>query len=265
MTNGQVTGPANSQTAPPTRGETAGPTSGPRRPRALLAMDTATSAISVALVRPGAEPVSRSVIDPRGHTEHLAPLIASVLREAGVAPGELTDLAVGTGPGPFTGLRVGLVTARTMGFALGIPVHGVCSLDVLARMAALRFDGELLVATDARRKEVYWARYAAAGGHARRISEPAVERPAHLPEEVRALPTAGRGPLLFPDLFPSSTDGVVDVDAAVLATLALEQLADGLELPVEALYLRRPDAQPVSERKSTIVPPPAMRGRGRAR
>jgi tRNA threonylcarbamoyl adenosine modification protein YeaZ len=264
-THGQPGGPANGQTARPANGQTALPTSGPRRPEALLAMDTATSAISVALVRPGAEPVSRSLIDPRGHTEHLAPLIASVLREAGVAPEELTDLAVGTGPGPFTGLRVGLVTARTMGFALGIPVHGVCSLDVLARMAALRFDGELLVATDARRKEVYWARYAAAGGQVRRLSEPAVERPAHLPEELRALPTAGRGPLLFPGLFPSSTGDVVDVDAAVLAALALEQLASGLELPVEALYLRRPDAQPVSERKSTIVQPAAMRGRGRPR
>ncbi len=229
----------------------------PTRPAVLLAMDTSTSAISVALRRAGSEPVGRAVVDPRRHTEHLAPLIAAVLRDSGVAPADLTDVAVGTGPGPFTGLRVGLVTARTMGFALGIPVHGVCSLDVLAQMAAELVEGELLVATDARRKEVYWARYAAAGGRVRRLSQPAVDRPAHLSEQVRGLPTAGRGPLLFPDLFPCPIDQVLDVDAAVLARVAEERMARGANLPVEALYLRRPDAQPVSQRKSTLVPPPA--------
>ena len=73
--------------------------------------------------------------------------------------------------------------------------------------------GELLVATDARRKEVYWSRYAVRPGAVERLTFPAVERPAELPDELRALPTAGRGPLLWPELFPDPVP-VLDVDAA---------------------------------------------------
>ncbi len=96
-----------------------------------------------------------------------------------MSAGDLTAIVVGTGPGPFTGLRVGMVTGLTMGHALGVPVHGICSLDVLAHEALcdecgsgrrghrLRTRGEVLVATDARRKEVYWARYRVAAGPGR--------------------------------------------------------------------------------------------------
>ena len=77
--------------------------------------------------------------------------------------GEVTDVAVGVGPGPFTGLRVGLVTAQVLGHVLDVPVHGVCSLDALA-LAAVRCgtvteQETFCVATDARRREVYWGRY----------------------------------------------------------------------------------------------------------
>ena len=93
----------------------------------MLALDTSTSAITAA-VHDGERVVSSgAVLDPRRHTEHLAPLVERVLAEAGVAPAELTDIAVGTGPGPFTGLRVGLVTGRVLGWSTGAAVHGVCS------------------------------------------------------------------------------------------------------------------------------------------
>lgn len=222
----------------------------------LLAMDTSTSAITVAVRRTGAPLVTRAVVDLRGHTEHLAPLLEQVMRQAGVSPSELTGIAVGTGPGPFTGLRVGIVTARTMGFALGVPVHGVCSLDALAWEAARSVEGELAVATDARRKEVYWARYLTARGAVSRLSEPAVDRPAEVPAEVRSLPTAGRGPLLFPELFAEPIAGVLDVDAGAVAHLAAEGLAAGTPMPVDARYLRRPDAHPVGAPKSTVALPP---------
>src|SRR5436190_3709267 len=96
------------------------------------------------------------------HGEQLAPLIDAVLTGAGIARQDLTAIAVGVGPGPFTGLRVGLVTARTLGFVLEIPVYGVCSLDVVALEAALGgspVGRQFAVATDARRKEVYLATY----------------------------------------------------------------------------------------------------------
>ncbi|WP_239099922.1 tRNA (adenosine(37)-N6)-threonylcarbamoyltransferase complex dimerization subunit type 1 TsaB [Phycicoccus sp. CSK15P-2] len=215
----------------------------------MLAVDTATSTVGAAVLRDGAPPVAAAAEGPRAQTELLAPLVERVLAEAGVRPPELTDLAVGTGPGPFTGLRVGLVTAVTMGHALGCPVHGVCSLDVLAEQAlAASGVDEVLVATDARRREVYWARYRRGPDGAERLGAPAVDRPAELAEEVRALPTAGRGPLLYPESFPSRVDGVLDVDPGVLGALALHRLASGTPMPVEPLYLRRPDALTTAER-----------------
>ena len=91
------------------------------------------------------------------HGERLAPSIAEALAQAGASVRDVTDVAVGVGPGPFTGLRVGVVTALTLGATGGIRAHGVCSLDVLA--AEVASDGPFIVATDARRKEVYWALY----------------------------------------------------------------------------------------------------------
>ena len=219
----------------------------------ILAIDTSTSAITVALHDDARVLAAESHLDPRAHTEWVAPLVASCLASAGRAPSDLTAVAVGNGPGPFTGLRVGIVTGLTMGHALGVPVHGICSLDVLAAQASESVEGDLLVATDARRKEVYWARYAAHGGHAERLTLPAVERPADLPAELRSLPTVGRGPVLWPELFPHP-EPVLDVDAAVLARLALERTRSGEEMPVEPLYLRRPDALTTAERAARVKP-----------
>ena len=216
----------------------------------ILALDTSTSAIGVAVLAPGADPVLGVAIDARAHTEKLAPLVRDTLATAGASTTDLTGIAVGTGPGPFTGLRVGLVTAVTMGHALGIPVHGVCSLDALAEQALAEHDGvaELLVATDARRKEVYWARYSRGADGAVALTEPAVDRPAELPEDVRALPTVGRGPVLYPGLFAHSLGQPLDVDPGWLGRVALRQLATGEPMPVEPLYLRRPDALTTAER-----------------
>ena len=215
-----------------------------------LAIDTATSAVAVAVLRDDETPVSAVEVDPRAHTERLAPLMARALAEAGAVPADVTDVVVGTGPGPFTGLRVGMVTAVSLGYALGVGVHGVCSLDVLAEQGLAVTDApEVLVATDARRREVYWARYArAADGTARALTPPAVGRAADLPEEVRALPTVGRGPLLYPEVLTPPVGDVLDVDPAVLARVGVRRLRAGAEMPVEPLYLRRPDALTTAER-----------------
>ncbi len=216
-----------------------------------LAIDTSTSAIGVAVLAPGSDPVVGVEVDARAHTEKLAPLVRDTLAAAGATPADLTDIAVGTGPGPFTGLRVGLVTALTLGHALGVPVHGVCSLDALAEQALVALGdvvGEVLVATDARRKEVYWARYARGADGAVALTEPAVDRPAELAHAARALPTVGRGPVLYPDLFPNGFDGPLDVDPWWLGQVALRRIAAGEPMPVEPLYLRRPDALTTAER-----------------
>ncbi|MFG2224188.1 tRNA (adenosine(37)-N6)-threonylcarbamoyltransferase complex dimerization subunit type 1 TsaB [Streptomyces sp. NPDC048644] len=206
----------------------------------LLALDTATPAVTVAL-HDGSRVIAESrQVDARRHGELLLPAVDRVLAEAGTKLDAVTGLVVGVGPGPYTGLRVGLVTAATFGAALGIPVHGLCSLDGLAYAAGL--DEPFVVATDARRKEVYWARYADART---RLTEPAVDRPADLAEQMAGVPAVGAGALLYDAVFTGvRREGPEHQSAAALAALAAEKLAAGEEfLPDRPLYLRRPDAQ----------------------
>src|SRR4051794_26756927 len=169
------------------------------------------------------------------HAEQLAPLLERALSDAGVVRQDLTAIAVGVGPGPFTGLRVGLVTARTLGYVLDIPVYGVCSLDALAVEAADTgaVSSDFVVATDARRKEVYLARYDAAGT---RLDGPLVDKPAALATEA---PVIGQGAVLYPEAFPHRVGPEVP-SAGWLARCVAEERAE-LTDP-EPLYLRRPDA-----------------------
>ncbi|MFM9614689.1 tRNA (adenosine(37)-N6)-threonylcarbamoyltransferase complex dimerization subunit type 1 TsaB [Streptomyces sp. V2] len=201
----------------------------------LLALDTATPAVTVALHDGGETVAASSQVDARRHGELLLPTVDRVLAEAGVRLDAVTGIVVGTGPGPYTGLRVGLMTADTFGLALGVPVYGVCTLDGLAYEAEV--EGPFVVATDARRKEVYWARYE---DRRTRVSGPAVDRPAEVAQEV---PAFGAGALLYPEHF-DVVPGPEHVSAAALAALAAERLAENIELDEpRPLYLRRPDAQ----------------------
>jgi tRNA threonylcarbamoyladenosine biosynthesis protein TsaB len=218
----------------------------------VLGFDTATPAVSVAL-HDGERVLSAAcAVDTRRHAELLAPMIAKVMADADVARGDLGAVAVGVGPGPYTGLRVGVVTARVLGSVLGLPVHGVCSLDIIAASAASAASAgpgrEFLVATDARRKEVYWARYDAAG---RRVAGPAVGQASSIPEATD-LAVAGAGGQLYPEAFAEVT-GPAYPDAGTLCGLVARSLtvpcpavaSSGLPplLGAEPLYLRRPDAR----------------------
>ncbi|MGZ2358752.1 tRNA (adenosine(37)-N6)-threonylcarbamoyltransferase complex dimerization subunit type 1 TsaB [Streptomyces sp. 372A] len=201
-------------------------------------MDTATPAVTVAL-HDGTRVVAESAqVDARRHGELLLPAVDRVLADAGVELDAVTDVVVGVGPGPYTGLRVGLVTAATFGSVLSVPVHGLCTLDGLAYAAGL--DGPFAVATDARRKEVYWARYEDART---RTAGPSVDRPADIADRLAGLPVVGAGAVLYPEAFPDAR-GPGALAAGALAGLAAERLAAGEELlPPQPLYLRRPDAQ----------------------
>ncbi len=109
-----------------------------------MAFDTATPAVSVALLGDEGVLAEHTEVDARRHGELLAPGIEKVLAEAGRSSTELTGVAVGVGPGPFTGLRVGLMTARALGDALEIPVHGVCTLDDPGRRRRPRGSGWMI-------------------------------------------------------------------------------------------------------------------------
>ncbi|MER7829018.1 MULTISPECIES: tRNA (adenosine(37)-N6)-threonylcarbamoyltransferase complex dimerization subunit type 1 TsaB [unclassified Streptomyces] len=204
----------------------------------LLAMDTATPAVTVALHDGQSVIAQSSQVDARRHGELLLPAVHRVLGEAGLKLGAVTGVVVGVGPGPYTGLRVGLVTAATFASALGVPVHGLCTLDGLAYASGI--DEPFVVATDARRKEVYWARY---DDHRTRATEPSVDRPADIAEQVAGLPAVGAGARLYGEVFPDARDPEHQ-SAAALAALAAERLAAGEELlEPRPMYLRRPDAQ----------------------
>lgn len=210
----------------------------------LLAFDTATPYVTVAL-HDGERVVAEGRSEHRmKHGEQLAPLIDGALREAGIVRQDLTAIAVGTGPGPFTGLRVGLVTARTLSLVLEIPAYGVCSLDAIALEAAEGLGGtsDFVVATDARRKEVYLASYDEQGI---RLSGPVVDKPAHVATD---LPVAGEGAVLYPEAFPRPV-GPVLPSAAWLALAVVEERVE-LTDP-EPRYLRRPDAAAWGERVSS--------------
>jgi len=197
----------------------------------LLAFDTATTRVTVALH--DGEGVVASLDSDEGlrHGELLAPAIQHVLRDADAKPQEVTAIAVGVGPGPFTGLRVGLVTARTMALALAIPVHGVCTLDILAAEAVDDGLGDFLVTTDARRKEVYLASYV--GGH--RDGDVRVVRPVGAASDLIVV---GRGATLYPDAFPNAA-APEHPSAAVLCDVVVRERHALLD--PEPLYLRRPD------------------------
>jgi tRNA threonylcarbamoyl adenosine modification protein YeaZ len=219
----------------------------------LLALDTATPAMTVAVHDGSRVLAGQTTVSSRRHGELLAAMIEQVLAAGGATRADLGAIAVGTGPGPYTGLRAGLVTARVLSSALGVPAVGVCTLDVIARQAAPAAAGrEFIVAADARRKELYWARYTPGG---RRVGEPMVGSPAEVALAAAApgtapaalspgpWPVAGEGPALYPELGACAIPPRYP-DAARLAEIAAERLAEGGPPdPPEPLYLRQPDAR----------------------
>jgi tRNA threonylcarbamoyladenosine biosynthesis protein TsaB len=188
----------------------------------VLAIDTATPAVTAGIVKlDGIEVLAERVtVDARAHAERLTPNVLAALADAGLTVDDLGAVVVGCGPGPFTGLRVGMATAAAYGHALGIPVYGVCSLDAIGIESAATAS-EILVVTDARRREVYWARYR----DGVRVEGPNVNAPADVPGAIDALKR--------PPVYPTAA-GLV----RAVADWTVEPE------PLIPLYLRRPDAKP---------------------
>jgi len=214
----------------------------------IVVLDSATPAITAALASVTATVevlAERVTVDARAHGELLAPGIDAVLREAGVGPRDLAAVVAGVGPGPFTGLRVGLVTAAALTDALTIPGYGVSTLDALGWAAG---PGRVLVATDARRREVYWAVY----DNGYRITEPAVGKPTELDLPPGITAAVGDGALRYADVLGLPVrDQPRYPPAAGLAALAAQRVRDKAPgEPLTPLYLRRPDAVEPTGRKA---------------
>jgi tRNA threonylcarbamoyl adenosine modification protein YeaZ len=206
----------------------------------VLAVDTSSPAVTAGVVSVEEQVVlaaERAPLAARGHGELLAPSIADCLADAGLAPRDVQAVVVGTGPGPFTGLRVGLVTAAAFADAVGVPAYGVGSLDAIALACA--DEPALLVAADARRREVYWARYT----HGRRVGEFGVGAATDVPLDGLTA-VAGAGGELYGDVWPDLVHRTERYpDPVGLVTGALDRITAGAPSePLTPLYLRRPDA-----------------------
>lgn len=203
----------------------------------VLAIDTSVG-VSVAILRGNGEVTQSQPVDHGMQGELTAELISQVVIDSGLKIEEITDVVVGVGPGPFTGLRVGLVTAAVFAYARNIPIHGICSLDAVA----FDFAKPCVVVTDARRKELYWARY-----DGLRIGEPQVSKPEALLAQFPDSEFVGPGAQLYPD---SISGQVIELKASSLAKLFATGSAQ--LVAVSPMYLRKPDAVEPTTRKSVL-------------
>jgi tRNA threonylcarbamoyl adenosine modification protein YeaZ len=224
----------------------------------VVVVDTSTPAITAAVVlvdpnatgRSGVEQLAaRGEVDSRAHGELLAPAVLEALTDAGASGRDLAAIVAGLGPGPFTGLRVGLMTAAAMGQALGIPVYGVCSLDAIGTRAR----ATTLVATDARRKEIYWAVYR--GGVA--LTEPAVDRPERVAELLDGSGVelaVGDGAMRYASVLSVPVHDEPRYPPPIgLAELSADRVRTRAETEIlTPLYLRRPDAAQPRPPKAVI-------------
>ncbi|GGC65047.1 tRNA (adenosine(37)-N6)-threonylcarbamoyltransferase complex dimerization subunit type 1 TsaB [Hoyosella rhizosphaerae] len=218
----------------------------------ILAVDTSTPAVTAGLVWLDSdvdevrEVARRVTVDARAHAEVLTPQIVECFAEAGRDVSELSTVVVGQGPGPYTGLRVGMVTGAAFADAVGVPVYGVCSLDAIAAEVAFTevLDGPLLVVTDARRREVYWAHY----DQGRRIAGPGVVKPAELVVEPASWIAGSAQHVEMFDV--RSIDVETPTPRGLVAVAASAIRAGEVPEPLVPMYLRRPDATEPSAMKN---------------
>ena len=203
----------------------------------VLAIDTSVG-VSVAILRSNGEVTQSQAVDHGMQGELTAELISKVVTDSGLEIQEITNVVVGVGPGPFTGLRVGIVTAAVFAHAREIPIHGICSLDAVA----FDFAKPCVVVTDARRKELYWARY-----DGLRVGEPQVSKPEALAAQFPESEFVGPGAKLYPDYISGD---VMELKAGSLARLFASGSAQLVD--VSPMYLRKPDAVEPTIRKSVL-------------
>jgi tRNA threonylcarbamoyl adenosine modification protein YeaZ len=212
----------------------------------VIAVDTATPAVTAGVVDVEEMLVlARCVtVDAKAHGELLTPHVQTALAEAGRTFADVDAIVCGVGPGPFTGLRAGMATAAALGQVLGKPVYPVCTLDAIAADS----EGPLLVASDARRKEVYWAAYDASS---KRVTGPAVDKPADVVARIPSLAVervAGNGATLY-DLGLPHTGQEYPTPLGLARVARDDVLSAAKPRPFTPLYLRRPDAVEPGARK----------------
>jgi len=209
------------------------------KPEYALAIDT-SAGTTIAVLSLGSVLSEVNYLEPMTHSERIGSAIDRVLRDAKLSPREITEVIVGRGPGPFTGLRVGLAAAKYFAIGSGAKLFGVCSLDAIAYSYYQTNPEEfrpVLVTTDARRQEVFWALYSGTrNGVPIRVEGPSVSKPVGLEEHL-----AGQDVI----------NCELPITASALGQVAYYQSLTelGPSLDVTPLYLREPDAVPAKPKK----------------
>lgn len=231
----------------------------PTRPARVLAIETATQTMSVAVAIEDRLHLFEAPGGPQASTL-LIPSIERLLAEAGVALAALDAVAFGRGPGAFTGLRTACAVAQGLAFGAGLPVLALDTLMAVAEDARAAEPGlrEVWAANDARMGEVYAARYRHDGERWLTLEAPALYTPAALAERLAAAPAvlAGDALAVHGEALGVPTVGTrpqARPGAAALVTLARAAWRDGLALdPAEALplYIRDKVAQTTAEREA---------------
>lgn len=205
----------------------------------MLAIDTSTATVVTGVIEDGRSIGETILPDCRDHNEQLVAATQQALNQAGKTFQDVDAVVVGAGPGPFTGLRVGMATGAAFADALGIPVYGVCSLDAIAS----QIPGKVLVTSDARRREVYWATYQDGA----RTFGPEVNAYAEVDAE-------GFDAVNVPHNLQDKIAGTHDVYPTPAALVSLVDFTREPE-KLTPLYLRRPDAkEPKPQPKSPAIP-----------
>jgi tRNA threonylcarbamoyl adenosine modification protein YeaZ len=216
----------------------------------ILAFDTAgVNRTTVSLCRSSSDITGRSV--DASPAEQLVPLMSTLLNAQALTPADVTQVVVGIGPGPFTGLRIGLAHAHSVAHVLGVPVIGVSSLAVIAQRVSTP-PHEFVVATDARRKEVYAGLFRDNNLVADSVD---VASASVVASRYPNTAVIGDGVIKYAEEFSkhNCTELVLDVDyVTALGIVACRAVADG-GLPAFPAYLREPDAVPAISTKSVLT------------
>lgn len=212
----------------------------------IMGFDTALQRCSVAILKDGGTLADKSVGMERGHAEHLAPMAAEALAEAGIAVKDLDRIGVVIGPGGFTGVRVALAFARGLAIGTDIPVVGVTSLAALAGNVAAPEGTLIAPVIDARRGQVYAGLYEADGETLVAPFVAAPERALEILIDRAAGHTvlsvgSGAGLLPAPPSGWTPSGAPEQIDSKIVARLAAASPPSG---PPAPLYLRPPDAKP---------------------
>jgi len=235
-----------------------------------LAIETSVMTSSVALMDGLVVQAERTVRTARGHASKLLPMVEAILLEAKVSPQELGLIVVPVGPGSFTGIRIGISTAKGLGWSLGVPLVGVCSLESLAAGTGQR-DIPVVSVLDARKGEVFMGAYQVGSeGRLDVLMSPIVAPPASALEQVnevlegRGGVFVGEGIRAYPDTFADVSTLAPSWDvirAVVMGRIGKERFEQGGAASAEQLqpiYLRRSDAEiqvglPTGTRKTVIL------------